>query len=83
MLVAVKIIEALTLITIMGMILCIGLSVVMAKHTISVLVTFIEPAANIANVALMLTEKILVSLLLGLLTLTNVVVKALSATCLD
>ncbi|KAH8252334.1 hypothetical protein KR038_006905 [Drosophila bunnanda] len=73
--VAVKLVEALTLITIMGMIICIGLSVVMAQHTISML-----PAADIANVALCVTEKILVSILLGLLALTNVVLKALSAT---
>ncbi|KAH8373732.1 uncharacterized protein LOC110177771 [Drosophila serrata] len=78
--VAVRLVEALTLITIMGMILCIGLSVVMAQHTISMIVTFLQPAANIANVALIVTEKILVSILLGLLALTNVVLKALSAT---
>ncbi|XP_017018835.1 uncharacterized protein [Drosophila kikkawai] len=77
--VAVKLVEALTLVTIMGVILCIGLSVVMAQHTISMIVTFLQPAANIANVALVVTEKILVSMLLGILTLTNVVLKALAA----
>ncbi|KAH8290862.1 hypothetical protein KR054_006568 [Drosophila jambulina] len=78
--VAVKLIEALTLITVMGMILCIGLSVVMAQHSLTIIITFMQPAANIANVALIVTEKILVSLLLGILTLTNSVVKALEAT---
>ncbi|KAH8308909.1 hypothetical protein KR059_003214 [Drosophila kikkawai] len=77
--VAVKLVEALTLVTIMGVILCIGLSVIMAQHTISMIVTFLQPAANIANVALVVTEKILVSMLLGVLTLTNVVLKALAA----
>ncbi|XP_017044958.1 uncharacterized protein LOC108090683 [Drosophila ficusphila] len=77
--VAVRLVEALTLITIMGLITCIGLSVILAQKSLSLTITFIEPAANIANMALILTEKVLVSLLLCVLRLTNVVGNALQA----
>ncbi|EDV37072.1 uncharacterized protein Dana_GF13271 [Drosophila ananassae] len=77
--VAVRLVEALTLITIMGLITCIGLSVILTQHTISLAVTFLEPAANIVDMALLVTEKILVSALLVVLRLTNTVGNALQA----
>ncbi|XP_016928305.1 uncharacterized protein [Drosophila suzukii] len=75
--VAVRLVETLTLITIMGLITCIGLSVILAQKTLSMTITFLEPAANIANMVLILTEKVLVSSLLCVLGLTNIVGNAL------
>eukprot|EP00099_Drosophila_melanogaster_P001760 NP_001097401.1 uncharacterized protein Dmel_CG34204, isoform A [Drosophila melanogaster] len=75
--VAVRLVEVLTLITIMGLITCIGLSVILAQKTLSMTITFLEPAANIANMVLVVTEKILVSSLLCVLSLTNAVGNAL------
>ncbi|XP_017077667.1 uncharacterized protein LOC108112350 [Drosophila eugracilis] len=75
--VAVRLMEVLTLITIMGLITCIGLSVILAQKTLSITITFLEPAANIADFILVLTEKVLVSSLFCVLKLTNVVVNAL------
>ncbi|EDW56689.1 uncharacterized protein LOC6615442 [Drosophila sechellia] len=75
--VAVRLVEVLTLITIMGMIACIGLSVILAQKTLSMTITFLEPATNIADMVLVVTEKILVSSLLCVLSLTNAVGNAL------
>nr|NP_001286698.1 uncharacterized protein Dmel_CG34204, isoform B [Drosophila melanogaster]AHN56493.1 uncharacterized protein Dmel_CG34204, isoform B [Drosophila melanogaster] len=40
--VAVRLVEVLTLITIMGLITCIGLSVILAQKTLSMTITFLE-----------------------------------------
>ncbi|KAH8305984.1 hypothetical protein KR018_008252 [Drosophila ironensis] len=77
--VAVRLVEALALITIMGLVTCIGLCVVMAQHTLTMALTFLEPAADIANLVLIMTEKILVSSLLCLLSVTSSVTSALHA----
>ncbi|KAH8401803.1 hypothetical protein KR009_007924 [Drosophila setifemur] len=77
--VAVRLVEALALITVMGLITSIGLSVILTQHTIRLTASFLEPAAKIADFVLMLTEKVLVSALLCVLRLTNVVGSALNA----
>ncbi|EDW74900.1 uncharacterized protein Dwil_GK15927 [Drosophila willistoni] len=78
--VAVRLIEALALITVMGLITCVSLSVIVAQRTINVAISCIQPAANIASVFLLMTEKVLVGALNCVVGMINVVSNALHGT---
>lgn len=56
--VAVRLVEALTLITIMGLITCIGLSVILTQHTISLAVTFIEVTSQLTVVLIISSKRV-------------------------
>ncbi|BFG03665.1 uncharacterized protein DMAD_02864 [Drosophila madeirensis] len=80
MTVAVRLVEALTLITIMGLITCLSLSVILAERAISVIMTFLGPAASIVQFGLLFIEKILVYALLSILGFVNTVITTLRVT---
>ncbi|XP_033247948.1 uncharacterized protein LOC117188344 [Drosophila miranda] len=80
MAVAVRLVEALTLVTILGLIICLSLTVILAQRSISLIMTFLEPAANIAQFGLHVIEKILVYGLLSILRFVNTVAKTLRIT---
>ncbi|XP_022222987.1 uncharacterized protein LOC111074496 [Drosophila obscura] len=80
MAVAVRLVEALTLITIMGLITCLSLSVSLAERAISVIMVFLQPAAYIVQFGLLFVEKILVYALLCILGFVNTVAKTLRVT---
>ncbi|XP_023173530.1 uncharacterized protein LOC111601257 [Drosophila hydei] len=75
--VAVRLVEALAIVTLMALITCVSLCVVIAQHSLSLVVTFIEPAANILDVVLLMAEKLLVGALVCSATLINTVCCAL------
>ncbi|KAH8300342.1 hypothetical protein KR044_013253 [Drosophila immigrans] len=75
--VAVRLVEALALVTLMALITCVSLGVVIAQRTLSLTITFIEPAANILDMLLIMTEKMLVGALVCTVTLINTVSSAL------
>ncbi|XP_030375664.1 uncharacterized protein LOC115624952 [Scaptodrosophila lebanonensis] len=78
--VAVRLVEALTLITIMALIACVSLTVIVAQRTIFIAVTLLEPAVTIANILLIMTEKVLVGALLCMVTMINTVSNAIHST---
>ncbi|ALC40947.1 CG34204 [Drosophila busckii] len=75
--VAIRMVEALALVTLMALITFVSLGVVIAQRTVSLAVTFIEPAANILDGVLIVTERMLVGTLVGVSALVNAVSIAL------
>ncbi|TDG42723.1 hypothetical protein AWZ03_010861 [Drosophila navojoa] len=61
----------------MALITCVSLCVVIAQQSLSLAITFIEPAANILDVVLIMAEKLLVGALVFSVTLINTVCCAL------
>ncbi|XP_032591058.1 uncharacterized protein LOC116805093 [Drosophila grimshawi] len=71
--VAVRLVEALAIVTLMAIITCVSLGVVIAQRALSLTINFIEPAANILDMLLIITEKMLVGALAFTVTLINIV----------
>ncbi|KRF79674.1 uncharacterized protein [Drosophila virilis] len=75
--VAVRLVEALAIVTLMALITCVSLGVVIAQRTLSLTITFIEPAANILDVVLIMAEKMFIGALVSTVALINTVCGAL------
>ncbi|SPP75418.1 uncharacterized protein LOC117586729 [Drosophila guanche] len=80
MAVAVRLVEVLTLITILGLITCLSLTVTLAERAISLIMTFLGPAASMVQFGLLFIEKILVYALLSILGFVKTVIATLRVT---
>jgi len=72
--VAVRLVEALALITVLGILTGFSIFVVLAQRTVTIAFALLNPLTQFVSMALSASEKILVNILTAIINLTRIIV---------